>query len=914
MSLNKLHIFAKNRDAVASQKGYTFQQLKTLEDWIENRIVGGNEDIYCDYEDDILSRDIIQGKSKFKQIKLYSTDFSFSSENIKKAIAHFFTMYVKGEYSFDKIEFNFETNASVVKKTVKDNDADLLQDWFVNQNNLGADLLDRIRIRVKAILGEYIDQSTKKLGANTELKGDLQIAKNMFGNLKNEELDAFIRCIKWQFDGVDTNEAIEQIAARIENLIPKIPLPLADDKTRTYVALLVSEVYQRSIQDDPEDRKLTKDLLDSVLLNAGDKEDQLYLKTLQQFKDAATVRQFYPGEFQALINAVSYCRWNQMDDGHKTFWLDLLQQYIKIDDTPIANRRKAIYEYLFLKIGHRLPKEKTESAISEDGYLIYYYFNNWGIRDRVQDIEDDIVLLQLIKSQIKSFGLTFSEDDISKWEASIKFRLEEEVLKEKRVDRLCELLEMQGHLAAQVDITDPIGSYKIALEFYKKIPPLLEKAQYYSLARIYAQMNQMVKMLTKYGLNEELIDMVDEFMNEIQDYADRTGLRHKSAHDFVERGVLHIQRHDFPNYLKALELFHRAKSLWRLEYTKEGYILSLQGIAKVYDGLGMSYASKYYSLIAFWSAWHFSDAKLYKRLPESFGQIQHVDYKHGSWMNAIEDFNHYLFSKREFDERGFDMSNDENYLRSLLEMATILHAVPLICPEMTAFIESLKPKLGFVWTDQMRPLVEELTENIKDLDSLKSILNKTLIDLPLNDVGPTRNIRFHALGNDWHIHFDNNETMTPIGEEFVSFLQITLCEIVRVNPNIINSGKKVVIAIQNGHFQKQSLGNDHWIVTIPGFDSKEQPEVQIHYTYIGSLVIAILRSLSNLSRIEFNQFYLEQLLKTELLGEKALEVSTYQRVFRNIMAGSSKTIWQRSDFNPVDENSITITYPKWLPK
>ena len=103
------------------------------------------------------------------------------------------------------------------------------------------------------------------------------------------------------------------------------------------------------------------------------------------------------------------------------------------------------------------------------------------------------------------------------------------------------------------------------------------------------------------------------------------------------------------------------------------------------------------------------------------------------------------------------------------EMACIVHAAPLIHPPMTAFIESLKPKLGFVWTEQIRPLVEEMTAHISDVNTLKCILNQNLIDIPLNDVGPIRNIRFKALNNDWNIQFDNTESMTPIGEEFVSF-------------------------------------------------------------------------------------------------------------------------------------------------
>ncbi len=42
--------------------------------------------------------------------------------------------------------------------------------------------------------------------------------------------------------------------------------------------------FQRSIQDDPEQRRLTNQLLDKILLDAGDLEDQWYSETYSQFK------------------------------------------------------------------------------------------------------------------------------------------------------------------------------------------------------------------------------------------------------------------------------------------------------------------------------------------------------------------------------------------------------------------------------------------------------------------------------------------------------------------------------------------------------------------------------------------------------------------------------------------------------
>ena len=143
MSLSKLSIFSKNTDANEVLKGYEYQKLRTLENWLSNKVNVVDEIIYCEYEDDIFQRDINAGTSKFTQIKLYgSKPFSFKSEEITKSIANFFMLFVKGEYSFDTVQFIFETNTGIAGK-YGDNDAVLLNEWFDNQDNVDAVLLQK---------------------------------------------------------------------------------------------------------------------------------------------------------------------------------------------------------------------------------------------------------------------------------------------------------------------------------------------------------------------------------------------------------------------------------------------------------------------------------------------------------------------------------------------------------------------------------------------------------------------------------------------------------------------------------------------------------------------------------------------------------------------------------------------------
>lgn len=116
MSTNQLYIFSKNTDATATEQGYYYQKLKTLKTWLQNRINNISEVIYCDYEDDILQRNFVEGTSKFRQIKLYSSTFSFSTEEIKKSLANFFMLFTKGDYLFDDACFVFETNSSIARE------------------------------------------------------------------------------------------------------------------------------------------------------------------------------------------------------------------------------------------------------------------------------------------------------------------------------------------------------------------------------------------------------------------------------------------------------------------------------------------------------------------------------------------------------------------------------------------------------------------------------------------------------------------------------------------------------------------------------------------------------------------------------------------------------------------------------
>lgn len=912
MSYHILYIFSKNRDAVAALKGYSYQQLKTLEDWLENRILGKQADIYCEYEDDILVRDILQHKTIFKQIKLYSTDFSFSSEGITKAISHFFSLYVKGDYSFDDVEFHFETNVSIVGKDFKDNDALLLSEWNEHQVNISSELMSRLRVRVKNILDEYISKRYKELVKNssTEEKEGIDKAKHFYDNLSDDNFDSFIKCIKWDFSKEESSSAVESILDRIKRLISRLPLPLDTNKIEIYSSLLVNAVFQSSIQDEPEQRKLTLEMLDKILLDAGDLEDRWYSDTYSQFKNSQILT-FFPGEFQSVIAAASYCRWKNLDDTHKYFWLEILKNYVEAADTPVLNKRKAIYEYIFLKIGHEGKEIDANHSLNLDSDLIKFYIESYTNDVYLSDIEKDIVFIHLIKTQIKIGTLQFPEEKIEELKERIDRYLQSEVETTINVDRLCELYELQGHLA-QTDTSDQIASYEKGLEYYRKIIPMINETTYYSLASLYDQMMQITKIIAGHGLDNRYLDLTDDFMEEIKPHAEKIGLREKSAYSLIERAILHKKQNTVDNNLRALGLLHKAKDELRLDYTRKAYTFSLLQISKVYLSLGMTYASKYYALLSFWSIWQATDESLKQYLPDSFFQIMHVDYEQGSWIRALTDFELYLFSKKEFDQRGFEIENDERFQFAISEIAMVIYSAPILHPPLSAFIEKMKQNFGFIWTDYIRHMIPELSKNLPTKDAIYKLLQNKIIDLPLNDIGTTRNIHFKALSIDWYFEFDNTLDMSGIAEEFISAFQITLCEIATKNPKVFQEGKVVKIKIEKGHFQKNFIGDDNWLIKIPEFDGNQSALVNRHYQYIGILTQSILQSVSHLSKDEFLKFFMD-LLANNNLARKIIEAAAYQRVFKNsVMSEPEVSSVQSKDMIPFTDETFSLNYINYL--
>lgn len=910
MSLHKLYLFSKNTEAQATEQGFQYQKLKTLETWLSNRIDKVDEVIYCDYEDDIFQRDLDKGASRFRQVKLYSSNFSFSREEIQKSLFNFFMLFVKADYKFDEVEFSFETNSGIARE-VRGNDADLLREWAENQVTMSEKLKIDCREKVKGIIDEYIAADFNK-NVSDGNRAEFEKAREIYEELSDETWDIFIASIRWKFEVVSQDEAIPLLLSKITKLIPDLPLSIDPEKATTYISLLHFEIANRTAQSNEEDKKLTNDLLDIILLTSGSEENRWYGETYAKWSNIAEIKYFNVGAFYEVVSAARHCRWELDESGHHTLWLSLLEEYINLADITLACRRKAIYEFLFLTFSPNSETGLPREMIAGHEDWIRFYFNELEHRNSFADFKEDIFLLQSIEGILSiDSNTSLMQAEIEEWKKMIEYFIDEKINTPRNNDELCLAYEIKGDFIFNFNRTTPLNkNVKTAIENYRQILPLLNEASTYSISGLSEYLTDILKILINEDVEDEVIDDIENFMNEIEEYAIKTGKQHNAAHNLAERGALYMEKGSLKNFVKALDCFHKAKKLWYLEDTKDGYILSLINIAQIYLALGMNLAAKYYGLCGVWASVHFGDYTVLKRVSDSYGVVFKADFQQGAWMSSLDDCKGYIFSRFEFKT---DNPYDDGIFKELVnDLACILAATPILHPEMTAFIGFVKNDLKDIYTSYIQYSEEKLTAIFQKEESLNRILKGKLTSNPLNDVGAERKISFTASGIDWEIVFENTATLNAVSEGVGAIIQMLLCEIslfgydyhflqipVTINVTLSTDDKPRLT-------QRPSHENSVWDLSIPPITSSKDAAIKLHNAHLIATLRILLSNISVLKTDEFNHAF-DEMFKKNMIADKILGTNTYEKVYFNLLTEEEFNESRRGDFSSLNFSNQRIS-------
>lgn len=882
--ISKLYLFAKDTDAPDVIRGFKYQELKTLEVWLYNKVHGIDEHIYCDFEDDIFQRDLKSFKSKFKQLKLYSSkNFSFASEEITKSLAHFFMLFVKGEYLLDRPLFIFETNTSIAAKR-GDNDAELLEEWASNQDNLSNDLLSKCIAKLKAIIDSYINEQYEKInsdGGNEEIL----LAKDVYDKLPEDVWMTFAKSIRWVFDRISSEKAIEVSIENSFELIRQLPFPISKDEQSLVFDRLRGVVGDKSMESDPQNRLLTNDLLDSQLLSLGDKDDKVYLESYELWKDVKDIQYFNIGEFYQSLLAAKHCRRNSYLRGHSKLWLKLLTLYSNHPDILRKLKREAIYEIVWLTLRPSVDEVPSNSLKGLEE-IVYDYFSDLDAFLDLESLEDALNLLTATATTQKLNLINIEEDQIFKWFGIFDSLIDAQKISAADRNIYCGLLELQGFSFLNKGSIG-IGSENKAkaLSCLKEIISELPKAPQYAISQLGKRIDAVVDLAIRFGLDDEFLEL-EQYSEEILPLVQEREGDFSAAKRYTEKGWKHLQSTSPKGILKALDFFHKAKDLYQNEATYEGFILAVMGISQLYAAIGMNLAAKYYSLSSIWFCFQKEDSLLYKRISDSYALLLHSDFKQGSWISYLQAFENYVTARNEFDSSDFDPETDELLRKTLVECAFILGLTPIISNQLSGFIEYEKTRMGQLYDDFLKESTEFIQKERHSI-GLNELVARKLENPPINDIGSKRTIMWKAFGSHWNIEFENDFISSSVGEEFAALIQIIQSEIAlseidfhltegRININI------ELVETPKSPEQLPSNSEYIWKVFLPVLKSKESKEKNMHYAAITGSFQLILNELSLLHDEDFqDKFYI--LFKAGL-GNKALTINAYQRAYRDLVS------------------------------
>ncbi|TMU54590.1 hypothetical protein [Flagellimonas algicola] len=903
--ITQLSLFHKNTDATSTERGYEFQKLKTIETWLQNKLSNSEEVIYYDYEDDIFQRNLDELKSTFRQLKLYSSNFSFSSVEIKKAITHFFTLYCHEEYALDQVKFVFEANSNI-SKPYDGNDARLLKEWFENQESLEGEVLDNCIQKVKQIISDFINAVKKE-------DSEILKAKKVFETLKKDDefWKKFTKTIRWQFEGVEPEEAITNSLRDIGVLIFKLPYPLEEYHVQSLLNSFHFHVSQAATKENPQDRLLSNDLLEKLVFSVlgGDAEE--YGNAIEQYRENQEVTNFFLGKVYETISWSRYYRQHENLDGHKVIWNNVLANYLNHENTPDFCKKDILYELLFLKLQPTLNfefKDPDSKDVAQYGQRYFELVPN-EFND-TNSIEDAVNLFSILRTanlfNIIDLNKEFFEECLARLEACLLDKT-----KTENINHRCGYLESYSFLLLTLKYPNTKNKeevFKESIAIVEQIIELNNDAPLYNYSNLYERINGMIRGLILKGYTKEydvLIDELERLSDRLSPIIEKREGSFALAKKYRNRGIDYLKsstrRKDL---LKSLDYFQKAKLLLFQEETKEGFILALLNISQVYSAIGFNIAAKFYALAGFYMA--IGEERYLNKVPKSAALIHHYDFIQGAWINCMMDIEPFLKSHREFIGN-WDMEQNVSMREAFINHSLVLFATPILSPQTSVLVNQHLIGLGELKDVHFDGLIEQWTLQLDSDENVAKLIRGKIIDNPLNDLGPRRIIRFNAFGILWAIEFGNEYELNILGEEFCAIFQVFLSEmcINFKDLKFCEKTKEVHIVLEKGDKLippkevDNSNGKISWKVSLP---EKKKPKP--YYPLVLSTLNNIMRSVSDKS-LNMSDIFLK-LTKDYDLGSKATIVQPYEKLYQDFFSKDSYNVLMRTGFENVesDENYV----------
>ncbi|MDB5012498.1 MAG: hypothetical protein JWQ25_700, partial [Daejeonella sp.] len=278
----EFHIFKSNTDAVATNKGFYFQYLLTLQQWIKYYNDSSYE-IYCEHEEDIFILDVTTDTREYLQVKCYSTDFALTSDEVVKSLINFYKIYIKC-LGNPNCSFQFCTTSGLKPRA-----GQILRKWYELQQG-GSFEVDQFIKPSRTAIVKYLQKSLERYNIKSSSNpGSIRHAKTIvqdfITSINTKQFEDFLQKVRWDFRKY-SDQNFEALTSEITQALMKIEFnkSLGD---KVFMAYLLHQIIDCSSRSDSNQRKL---------------DSNLFKKLVDDTKDQVKIHQILHREFSQLFD------------------------------------------------------------------------------------------------------------------------------------------------------------------------------------------------------------------------------------------------------------------------------------------------------------------------------------------------------------------------------------------------------------------------------------------------------------------------------------------------------------------------------------------------------------------------------------------------------------------------------------
>ncbi|MBA7514089.1 hypothetical protein ES705_06113 [subsurface metagenome] len=478
------------------------------------------------------------------------------------------------------------------------------------------------------------------------------------------------------------------------------------------------------------------------------------------------IRFYNFGEYYELKSAIRYSQSKKIED--IDFWISLIDSFIErtIDDSKLyknlfyeklmgmfyAKKSLIPIEIELIEYFTSMKKENNMETLSQASTLFNYFYGEFqqckvkSKSDTIFSIRENLLktLEENIKNSKTKMRIAFLE--------YTKFLINASLTKE-------EFLAEDSNVALILWIKRYYRELKLFLD-------ILEGTKFFDFNAFY---NYFIKFSEKLSIirePKEFNDLFERIVNLKNIYEGNNS----TIPDLMKIGIELINKKRYP---KAIKHFQKIKNKSFTPDTLYDCIFSIYFLGESYNKLGLSYASKYYFMVAYYLSIEMDAEYNIKQLTYNCGtdRLAMLSYNLNDTLEAIYFSSISLILREFYSIEGFNFSKEKD-------------------PNAYILLENIIR--SFAYTKQKSDKLYKITSKFLDaydlLDIAEEVIKRNnfsyspdyvkklekLNKIPFMDTEDERLVNWHQLGINWSVRWSNKYIDTSLAEEFIAYLQIIL--------------------------------------------------------------------------------------------------------------------------------------------